>query len=116
MPHFTVVAALYGQALLFTPLSLSSLMSALATLSQVMQTADFQQDYQAAIREKARQHNSFIAYIDEQGRMVREYPASGEIYEVNSAQQTLTLLSVHGKPVTAAVAVPVQQLQPAHTA
>jgi hypothetical protein len=48
--------------------------------------------------------------------MVREYPASGEIYEVNSAQQTLTLLSVHGKPVTAAVAVPVQQLQPAHTA
>lgn len=89
-------------------------MSALAHLSQTISSPEFQEDYQAAIREKARQHNSFIAYLDEQDRLVREYPASGEIYEVSADQQSLTLLSIHGEPVADAAAVPVQQFQPAH--
>jgi len=74
-------------------------MSALANLSEIIQTAEFQQDYQAAIREQARQHNSFIAYLDEQGRLVREYPATGELYEVSADRETLTLLSINGAPM-----------------
>ncbi|OGX90023.1 hypothetical protein [Hymenobacter coccineus] len=50
-------------------------------------------------RDEAIKHNSFIAYGDAQGRLLREYPVSGEIYEVSPGRTTLTLLSVHGVPV-----------------
>lgn len=53
-------------------------------------------------REKAIQHNSFIAYGDGQGRLLREYPVTGEVYEVSPGRKTLTLLSVHGTPVSPA--------------
>jgi hypothetical protein len=81
-------------------------MSALANLSGIIQTAEFQQEYQAAIREQARQHNSFIAYLDEQGRLVREYPATGELYEVSATLKTLTLFSVQGIAVANALPIP----------
>jgi hypothetical protein len=53
-------------------------------------------------RDEARKHNSFIAYGDEQGRALREYPSTGEIYEVSPGRTTLTLISVHGIPVSPA--------------
>jgi hypothetical protein len=81
-------------------------MSVLANLSGIIQTAEFQQDYQVAIREQARQHNSFIAYLDEQGRLVREYPATGKLYEVSTTQKTLTLFSVRGVAVVNALPIP----------
>ena len=77
-------------------------MSQLANLSEIIKDPEFQRDYQAAIREKARQHNSFIAYEDEAGRLVQEYPASGEVYQVSDDGQRLILLSVQGVAVAPA--------------
>lgn len=77
-------------------------MSQLANLSEIIKDPEFQREFRANIREEARQHNSFVAYIDQQGRMVREYPGTGEIYEVPPGRETLTLLSVHGVPVAPA--------------
>lgn len=70
-------------------------MTVLANLSQLLKNPDFQEEYQVAIREKARQYNSFIAYVDAQERIIREYPASGEMYQVEADGKTLTLLSSH---------------------
>ena len=66
------------------------------------QTEDWKATYRARIRTEAIEHNSFIAYYDASNRLVREYPVTGEIYEVSADGKTLTLLSVHGVAVTPA--------------
>lgn len=68
-------------------------------LGELLEDNDWQRQYAAAIRAKAAAHRSFIAYQDEQGRYVREYPASGEVFEIGPDWQQLTLLSIHGVPV-----------------
>jgi len=67
--------------------------------SDLTKNAAFQRSFQEQIRQEAIAANSFIAYQDEQGRLVREYPVSGEIYEVSPGRETLTLLSVQGVSV-----------------
>ncbi len=73
-------------------------MDPLINLTEILQTPAFQQQYATAIREQACASNSFLSYRDPQGRLVREYPASGEVYEVGEGGKTLTLLSGHGVP------------------
>lgn len=79
-------------------------MSQLAHLSKLLADPDFQRGIQTEIRCKAAAYNSFIIYRDEQGRMLVEYPGSGQVYEQDTAQQ-LTLLSVQGEPVSGAVPI-----------
>lgn len=73
-------------------------MSRLANLSALLADPEFQRQVQADIRHKAAAYHSSIIYQDEQGRMIVEYPGSGQVYEQNAAQQ-LTLLSVQGQLV-----------------
>lgn len=73
-------------------------MSRLAHLDKLIDDPDFQRRIQTEIRCKAAACNSSIIYRDKQGRMLVEYPGSGQVYEQNAAQQ-LTLLSVHGQLV-----------------
>ena len=79
-------------------------MSQLANLSKLIADPDFQRQIQAEIRRKAAEHNSSIVYRDEQGRMIVEYPGSGQVYEQDEAQQ-LTLLTVQGRPVSEAAPI-----------
>ncbi len=74
-------------------------MSQLANLSALIADSDFQHQVQAEIRRKAAAYNSSIIYQDEQGRMIVEYPGSGEVYEQSTAKQ-LTLLSVRGQSIS----------------
>ena len=74
-------------------------MNAFDNKAELIQTPEWQESYRAGIREKAIKHNSFLAYYDEKNRLVREYPVTGEIYEVSADGKTLTLLSVQGQAV-----------------
>lgn len=67
-----------------------------------LNTPEFKQRNQEILRAEAAAANSFLAYQNEQGVLVREYPATGEIYKVSPGRQTLTLVSVHGVPVSPA--------------
>ncbi len=73
-------------------------MSRLTNLSNLLADPEFQRQVQANIRREAAAYHSSIIYRDEQGRMLVEYPGSGQVYEQNTAQQ-LTLLSVQGQLV-----------------
>ncbi|OGX90019.1 hypothetical protein [Hymenobacter coccineus] len=73
-------------------------MSRLAHLDKLINDPDFQRRIQTEIRRKAAAYNSSIIYRDRQGRMLVEYPGSGQVYEQNAAQQ-LTLLSLQGQLV-----------------
>jgi len=82
-------------------------MDPLANLTEVLQTPAFHQQFATAICEQARASSLFVSYRDAQGRLVREYPASGEAYEVG---KTLTSLSVYGVPAPPhTIQVPGQQ-------
>ncbi len=74
-------------------------MNAFENKAALTQTEAWQQTYRAGIRDEAIQHHSFLAYHDDNNRLVREYPVTGEIYEVSTDGTTLTLLSVHGRAV-----------------
>ena len=89
-------------------------MSQLANLNNLIANPDFQSQVQANIRNKAKEHNSSIIYRDEQGRMVREYPGSGQLYEQDANQQ-LTLLSVQGQPVAGALPISLVEADRAQT-
>lgn len=83
-------------------------MDFLNNISAMLNDPAFRAKFDETVVETARQHYSFFAYNDPQERMVREYPATGEVFLTSANRQTLTLLSVHGQPVsaTAVVVVP----------
>lgn len=60
----------------------------------------FQQANRQKLRDQAGAANTFLAYTDEQGRYVHDYPATGEVYEIlPTTPRTRRLLSV--EPVSA---------------
>jgi hypothetical protein len=67
----------------------------LDSLTELCQNREWQRSLQGSIREKARVYNSFLTYMED-NRIWREYPASGELYEVLSGDNTMVLRSVHG--------------------
>jgi hypothetical protein len=79
-------------------------MSMLANLSALLLDPEFQQQIQTQIRREAAAHNSYITYRDEQGRLVVEYPGSGQLYEQTEDRQLL-LLSVAGQAVAQAAPI-----------
>lgn len=83
-------------------------MNSIANISEMLQDADFQDKFEDEVSGAARRTNSFIAYMDEQGRMVREYPATGEMFQPSADRKTMRLLSVHGEAVEAADATEVE--------
>lgn len=57
-------------------------------------TPAFQDAMSAQLRAEAAAANTFLSYRDGQGRLIHEYPATGEVYEVSSTQpQTRRLLA-----------------------
>lgn len=78
----------------------------------MLKDPEFQARFEDIVSGTARRNNSFIAYIDEQGRLVREYPATEEIFQTSADRQTLTLLSVHGVPVALGAAPVVVEATP----
>lgn len=68
-------------------------------LNDLLDTPAFQAKFQQLIRDEAREHHAAITYRNEAGVLVKEYPATGEIYALTFHPRTLTLLSVHGVPV-----------------
>lgn len=87
-------------------------MNSIANIGEMLKDPEFQARFEDIVSGTARRNNSFIAYIDEQGRMVREYPATGEIFQPSADRQTLTLLSVHGVPVAPGAAPVVVEATP----
>ena len=83
-------------------------MDPLDNIPALLRDATFRASFDATVVEAARRHHSYFAYDDEHGRMVREYPTTGELFLTSADRQTLTLLAVHGQPVGAneAVVVP----------
>ena len=65
-------------------------------LNELIDTPEFQAKFQQLIREEAREHHAAITYRNKAGVLVKEYPATGEIYALTFNPRTLTLLSVHG--------------------
>jgi hypothetical protein len=62
-------------------------------LAQLGTTA-FQEAMTAQLRAEATAANTFLSYRDERGRLLHEYPATGEVYEVSPTQpQTRRLLA-----------------------
>ena len=82
-------------------LSLQTLqqMNSISNISEMLKDPDFQARFEDNVSGTARRNNSFIAYVDKQGRMVREYPATSEIFQTSSDRKTMTLLSVDGVEV-----------------
>lgn len=70
-----------------------------SNLNDLLDTSEFQARFQQLIRDEARKHHAAITYQTEAGVLVKEYPATGEIYALTFNPRTLTLLSVHGVPV-----------------
>lgn len=68
-------------------------------LNDLLDTPAFQVKFQQLIREEARAHHAAITYQNAAGVLVKEYPATGEVYALTFNPRTLTLLSVHGVPV-----------------
>jgi len=67
--------------------------------AELIQTEEWKHSYRQSIRQQAIDNGSFLAYYDEQNRLVREYPGTGEIYQVSPDNETLTLLSINGQVV-----------------
>ena len=65
--------------------------------AELIQTEEWKQSYRQSIRQQAINNDSFLAYYDEQNRLVREDPGTGEIYQVSPDNKTLTLLSINGQ-------------------
>ncbi|RFP63647.1 hypothetical protein D0N36_18345 [Hymenobacter lapidiphilus] len=80
----------------------------LEDIGALVQSPEFQERFDDVVSGTARRNNSFIAYRDEQGRMVREYPATEEVFETSADRKTLTLLSVGGIPADTAQPVVVE--------
>lgn len=74
-------------------------MSALSNIGALLQDPAFQARFEDLVSGNARRHHTFLAYVDEQGRMVREYPATGEIFQPSADRRTMRLLSKHGEVV-----------------
>ena len=87
-------------------------MNSLANIGETVQSPEFQARFDDLVTGTAQRNHSFIAYMDEQKRMVREYPATGEIFQTSADRQSLTLLSVHGVPVAANAAPVVVEATP----
>ncbi|WP_198992882.1 hypothetical protein [Hymenobacter sp. BT559] len=83
-------------------------MNSLTNLSGMLQDPDFQERFVDEVSGEARRNHSFIAYLDEQGRMVREYPATGEVFQPSADRKTMRLLSLNGKAVEAAAPIEVE--------
>lgn len=86
---------------------------ALANQTEIYRNAEWRRGLQGSIRESARAHRSSLTY-QEQDRIWREYPASGELYEVTPDWETMILRSVHG--VAVVNAEPKRFLRTWHTA
>jgi hypothetical protein len=80
-------------------------MNSISDISAMLQSPEFQERFEDVVRGTARRNHSYIVYVDTEGRTVRDYPATEEVFEINANDQTLTLLSLHGAPVGAAGAV-----------
>jgi hypothetical protein len=87
-------------------------MNSIADIGAMLKDPEFQARFEDIVSGTSRRNNSFIAYIDEQGRRVREYPATGEIFQTSADRQTLTLLSAHGVPVAPGAAPVVVEATP----
>ncbi len=51
----------------------------LAALAERVATPGFKKGFREMVRAKARAANSCVVYLDGQGRMVREWPATGRV-------------------------------------
>lgn len=67
-----------------------------SNLNDLLDTPEFQARFQQLIRDEAQAHHAAITYRNEAGVLVKEYPATGEMYALTFNPRTLTLLSVHG--------------------
>lgn len=74
-------------------------MDPLENLSALLDDPAFQDKVFNSVREEARQHNTSLTYMNEAGDVLKEYPATGEIYVLTFNPRKETLLSVHGVPV-----------------
>jgi len=83
-------------------------MNSIANIGEMLKDPEFQTRFEDSVSGAARRTNSFIAYMDEQGRMVREYPATGEIFQTSADRKTMRLLSVDGVEVAASDAIEVE--------
>lgn len=54
-------------------------LSNLANLAERVALPAFKRSFRAGVRARAQAANSYVAYLDEQGRLVREWPATGVI-------------------------------------
>jgi ferredoxin-NADP reductase len=80
-------------------------MNSIADMGAMLQSPEFQERFEDVVSGTARRNNSYIVYVDAQQRTVREYPATGEIFETSADDKMLTLLSVQGVPVSGAAAI-----------
>ena len=70
-----------------------SVSSALTAFLQQLDSPAFQDAMRAQLRAEAAAAGTFLSYRDEQGRLLHEYPATGDVYEVSLTQpQTCRLL------------------------
>ena len=83
-------------------------MNSIANIGEMLKDPEFQARFEDNVSGEARRKNTFIAYVDEQGRMVREYPATGEVFQPSTDRKTMRLLSVNGEPVAAADAIEIE--------
>ena len=63
-----------------------SVPSALTAFLQQLDSPAFQDAMRAQLRAEAAAAGTFLSYRDEQGRLLHEYPATGEVYEVSLTQ------------------------------
>ena len=80
-------------------------MNSISNLDGMLQSPEFQERFEDVVRGTARRNHSYIVYVDAEGRTVRDYPATEEVFAVSDDDKTLTLMSLHGSPVGAADAV-----------
>ncbi len=82
-------------------------MNSISNPAGMLQSPEFQARFEDVVRGTARRNHSYIVYVDAEGRTVRDYPATEEVFAVSDDDKMLTLLSLHGQPVGAAHAVTV---------
>lgn len=51
----------------------------LANMAERVATPEFKRGFRASVVARAKAANSFLTYRDQQGRLVREWPATGRI-------------------------------------
>jgi len=69
-----------------------SVSSALTAFLQQLDSPAFQDAMRAQLRAEAAAADTFLSYRDEQGRLLHEYPARGEVYEVSLTQPRMRRL------------------------